>query len=280
MRAAMNFGSWQLKIPAEMIDTHSHMHGKEFEADFPEVLDRCRTAGVQLITLIGVNPADARKALEVARRTPGYFKLVAGLHPHEASAWSADVAASLEEISREPEVVALGEMGLDYHYDYSPRSQQKEAFLGQLQLADRLGLPVVIHCREANRDLLDMLQEYYGHTAWSAETDLPRGVLHCYFGSVSEAEEAWRLGYMLGIGGSSTFKKAEELHEVIRNAPLNQLVLETDAPYMTPVPHRGKRNDSSYLPSIAARIAELKEITTDQVVAATTANAQRLYRLK
>lgn len=259
-----------------MIDTHAHMHGKEFTGDIDDVLARTASAGVERVVLIGVDVEDGRRALELARRYPGQISVVSGVHPHEANLWSADTRADLAQLLAEPEVVGLGEIGLDYHYDFSPREQQRDAFLAQLELSRELDKPVVIHCREAYVEVMQHLKDFY-ETPGTLSS--PRGVLHCYFGNADQAREAAELGYLLGIGGSCTFKKAQELHDVVRQVPLEQLVLETDAPYMTPVPFRGKRNESSYIPLIAARIAELKGVPVEDVIHQTTANAKRLYRI-
>ena len=260
-----------------MIDTHAHLHGKEFTEDIAEVLDRSNTAGVERIVLIGVDVEDSKRALTLARQHPGRISVVAGVHPHEAKSWSAETRRALLEILNDKQVVGIGEIGLDYHYDFSPRDEQRVAFIEQLEVSRDTCKPVVIHCREAYDDVIKVLQDFYGK---SGDLAVPRGVLHCYFGNLAQAKEAAELGYMLGVGGSCTFKKAEELHEVIRQTPLEQLVLETDAPYMTPVPYRGKRNESSYIPMIAGRIAELKGLTIDHVREVTTRNAECLYRLR
>lgn len=259
-----------------MIDTHCHLHGKEYTEDLDAVLARAAEAGVDRVVLVGVDPDDTRKAIAVAEQHPEEVFIVAGVHPHEAKIWSPEVRADLAGLLQHPQVVAVGEIGLDYHYDFSPGDKQREAFLGQLELSRETGKPVVIHCREAYDDLMQILEEFYGSPGNLTE---PRGVLHCYFGSLDQARQAARLGYMIGLGGSCTFKKAEELHEVVRQTPLEQVVLETDAPYMTPIPYRGKRNESSYIPLVAQRVADLKSITVEEVARQTTANAERLYRI-
>lgn len=261
-----------------MIDTHSHIHGREFTDDFEEVLERAEAAGVDRICLVGVNPDDADRALEVAKAHPGRIYVVAGQHPHEAKDWDEGVRQRLrEQIGANPGViVAVGEMGLDYHYDFAPKDAQKRAFKEQLELAREVDLPIVIHCREAYDDCLEILRDFYG--SGPVGMDRPRGVLHCYFGTAEQAREAVGIGFMLGIGGACTFKKAEELQRVVAELPLECFVLETDAPYMAPVPFRGKRNESGYLSYVAARMGELKGLDAVEVAEATTANAMRLYR--
>lgn len=261
-----------------MIDTHAHLHGKDFTEDLGEVLGRARDAGIQRIVLIGVNIEDSHRALELAKEHPEVLSVVAGVHPHDANSWNPTTADILRGIAKDPQVVALGEMGLDYHYDFSPRDQQRLAFLQQLELARELDMPIVIHCREAYDDVLEVLEQSYGTDPYPTEAP-PRGVLHCYFGTPEQAERGARLGFLLGIGGACTFKKAEELHAVVQQMPLDRFVLETDAPYMTPIPYRGKRNESAHIPLVAARIAELKNVDVTEVAEKTTAAAKRLYRL-
>ncbi|MBX7244896.1 MAG: TatD family nuclease-associated radical SAM protein [Candidatus Sumerlaeaceae bacterium] len=282
-----------------LIDTHAHLHGEEFDTDRAEVLARAREAGVEHIVLIGVDVDDSLKAAGMANADP-LFYVAAGVHPHEAAKWNDAEAARLRDIvQREPRIVAVGEIGLDYHYDFAPREKQREAFLAQLEIAREARKPVVIHCREAYDDVLAILRDFHGDPlphvtpAVPGSLDEPpptcptpgcphhlsAGIMHCYFGSVEQAAAFTHLGYALGIGGSSTFKKAEELHEVIRQTPIEHLVLETDAPYMAPVSFRGKRNESAHLPLIAARIAELKGMTVDDVVRVTRHNALAMFQL-
>lgn len=266
-----------------LIDTHAHLHGKEFAADLPEVIARAREAGVRNVMLVGVDIDDSRRALETARPSGGFFRVVAGVHPHHADGWNKAAEQALrEELLADPLVVAVGEIGLDYHYDFSPRDRQREAFLAQLAVARDTRKPVVIHCREAYDELLALLEEFYGSAGEreASPAALPAGVLHCYFGSLEQARRAARIGYLIGVGGSSTFKKAEELHEVIRQTPLDQMVLETDAPYMAPVPFRGKRNESAHVALVAARVAELKGVPVEEVRRVTGENARKLFRME
>lgn len=257
------------------VDTHAHLHTEEFAPDRDEVIQRATAAGIENIVLIGENVEDSRVALDYCRRSP-LFRAVVGVHPHKASEWDRGTAAVLQdELAIATGAVAIGEIGLDYHYDFAPRDKQLEAFVAQARIAQALGKPVVIHCREAYDDLLDIWASTF-HVAGGSGAINP-GVLHCYFGTVDQARRAVEMGFFLGIGGACTFKKAEELHEVIREMPLDCMVLETDAPYMAPVPHRGKRNESAYIPLVAARIAELKGLPLEAVATQTTQNAHRLY---
>lgn len=267
---------------AQIIDTHSHLHGKEFHADIQEVVQRAEDAGAAQMALVGVDPDDTERAIALAARFPGRFFVVAGLHPHESSKWNAATRQRIEEQVRANASVikAVGEMGLDYHYDFAPREIQREAFIGQMEIAREAGLPIVIHCREAYDECMAMLRDFYGGGDSALSDGGPRGVLHCYFGSLEQAHEAVELGFMLGIGGSCTFKNAAEVHRVVTEIPLENLVLETDAPYMAPIPYRGKRNEPAYLVQVAERIGHLKQTAREDVIRATETNARRLYRLE
>ena len=258
-----------------IIDTHCHMHGKEYDSDFDEVLQRAQSAGVGGIALIGCDLEDSRRVVDRSLRWSG-FRSVVGVHPHAAASWCKGVSQAFEkELLVHPSVVAVGEIGLDYHYDFATHRQQHDTLMDQLSLANAARLPVVIHCREAYEEILGVFGDFFPHAA-----PVPggiRGVMHCYFGTVDQAKEFINLGFVLGIGGAVTFKNATELHEVVRQIPLDQMVLETDAPYMAPVPHRGKRNEPSFLPLVVNRIAELKQISAEEVISITTATARRLF---
>jgi TatD DNase family protein len=263
-----------------LIDTHSHLQGKEFGADFADVTGRARAAGVGAITLVGCDIADSRRCVAMAATDP-LFRATAGVHPHAAKEWGDGALAALrDELLGDPAVVAVGEIGLDYHYDFSPRRAQHEAFIAQLALANAVSMPVVIHCREAYDEMLDILADFVAAArSRSAGAMTPAGIMHCYFGTPAQAEQFIAMGFVLGIGGACTFAKAQELHEVVRQTPIEHLVLETDAPYIAPVPHRGKRNEPAYLPLVVNRIAELKAMSPDEVAEQTTANARGVFRL-
>lgn len=256
------------------IDTHAHLQEDAYSQDFADVVARAEAAGVIPVVLVGEDIADSRHALELVGSDPRLYA-TAGVHPHRASSWGGDSAADLKLLLDAVKCVSIGEIGLDYHYDFAPRAAQIAAFEEQLQVAAESGSSVVVHCREAYDDVLAILRNA-GLAGTGAH---PVGVMHCYFGTLEQAHAFLELGYVLGIGGAVTFKNATDLHEVVRTVPLESLVLETDAPYMAPVPHRGKRNEPAHIPLIAARIAELKACTTEQVAAATTATARQLFRL-
>ncbi len=256
-----------------IVDTHAHLHDQEFSADFDAVIVRAQEAGVERIVLIGEDVENSALAASYARNTPMCWA-AAGVHPHRASAFRSETIDQLWAlIAREHKIVAIGEIGLDLHYNFATYEEQLAAFEAQLKLARETRLPVVIHCREAYPQALEILQRF------SPETEQwPWGVMHCYFGNLDQARAFYEMGLLLGIGGSVTFRKTEIVHEVVRSMPLESMVLETDAPYMAPVPHRGKRNEPAYLSLVVNRIAELKEVSPEEVAHQTTVNTFRLFR--
>ncbi len=268
-------------------DTHSHLQDEEFEADFQQVLARARDRDVTRILLAASNEKDAEKACLLAMEEPMLYAAV-GLHPHDAVTWDSQTAARLKELigetnrqarraGRDRVVVAIGEIGLDFHYDHSPRHTQGAVFRAQLELAHELDLPVIIHMREATAHMLEMLEEAHGQGLFSG--DHPAGVIHCYSGSAETLPAFLELGFMIGFDGPLTFKKAEKSLAALTAVPPDRLVLETDAPWLAPVPHRGRRNEPSYLPLIGHKAAEALGLTPQEVARRTTGNARRLFRL-
>ncbi|MBI3909701.1 MAG: TatD family hydrolase [Armatimonadetes bacterium] len=251
-----------------LVDTHCHLNHPDFAQDAPAVLARARQAGVQALVVIGYDLPSSEAALRLAESEPDVFAAV-GLHPHEAEAWSAARAAQLGEMAARPRVVAIGECGLDFYRELAPRAAQYAAFHAQLQLAGEMGLPVVIHTRNSVAEALDITAPYAARGV--------HGVFHCWSGGAEEARRAVDLGFCLGIGGVVTFKNARDLHAIAAQAPGDRLVLETDAPYLAPTPHRGRRNEPAYLTLVAARVAELRGTPVATLAAATTANAGRLF---
>jgi TatD DNase family protein len=251
-------------------ETHCHLNHRQFAGDAPAVLERARAAGVTELVVIGYDLPSSEAAAEWADPAAGLYA-TAGVHPHDAAAWDAAAEARLRTLLRRPGIVALGEIGLDFYRNLSPRDAQYAAFRAQLDLAAELGLPVVIHTRESMAECLEVLAPY-------AAGGL-RGVLHCWSGTAAEARAALALGFHLGIGGVLTYAKPGDLPQVVVESPLDRLVLETDCPYLAPTPHRGKRNEPAYLPLVAERIAALKGLGVAAVAAATTAAARSLFRL-
>lgn len=256
-----------------LCDSHAHLDAPQFDDDRADVLARAADAGVRAIVNVGYNPATWPTTLALASAHPGIFACI-GFHPNDAADWDEMLVATLAELHAHPKVVAVGETGLDYYREYAPPGQQRAAFVAQLGLAHTLGKPVVIHHRDAHEDLLAILRaDVAAHgPLW--------GVLHAFNGGPQFAADILALGLHLGIGGPVTFKNATELHDAVRGLPLDRIVIETDSPYLAPHPHRGRRNESSYVALVAERIAVLKEIDAATVTATTTANAARLFGLR
>lgn len=253
-----------------LTDTHCHLDDPRFNADRPAVLDRARAAGVTRIITIGYDLASSQSGVEMAGSLPGVFTAV-GVHPHDAAGTPTGYIESLRRLTALPRVVAVGEIGLDFYRDLSPRPVQREVFTAQLRLARELGLPVVIHCRDAHGEVYEILKrEAAGLT----------GVMHCFSGSWEEAKRFLALGFHISIAGPVTFPQSSKLVEVARRVPLDRLLLETDAPYLTPVPHRGKRNEPAYLVHTVQKVAEIRGMSLADLAAATTESAARLFRLE
>jgi TatD DNase family protein len=230
-----------------LVDTHCHLDDPQFDADRDAVIERARAAGVERIFLIGVDSV--------------------GVHPHEASNASAEVFQSLQDALKRPDVLAIGEIGLDYHYNFSPPEVQQTVFVEQLRLGRESRKPVIIHTREAWGDTVALLRRHW---------DGP-GIFHCFSEGPEEAAEALGMGFHLAFGGVITFPKADRVREAARSAPLDRVLLETDAPYLAPVPYRGKRNEPAYLAATARKLAGIRGQPEEEIAAATTANFERLF---
>ncbi len=251
-----------------IFDSHAHYLSTAFDDDRDTLLTALFGGKVSGIIESGTTISDSREALALADRYPSLWAAV-GIHPQEAATFTDRDIDELRVIASHPKAVAIGEIGLDYHYeDGAPRDIQHRCFRAQLALARELSLPVVIHDRDAHEDTLTILKEYS-----------PKGVVHCFSGSMEMAREVLKLGMHIGIGGVVTFKNARKLVEVASEMPLDRLLLETDAPYLAPVPLRGERCDSSMIIHTAATIAALRGMTTDEVLRIAEENARRLYRL-
>jgi TatD DNase family protein len=256
-----------------MIDTHAHVHDRAFDGDREDMLSRARAAGVETIVTVGCDADDSRRACEVAER----YGLAAtiGIHPHEAKDAPADLPAAFDALRARygERIVAVGETGLDYHYDHSPRELQRAVFARQLDYARERRLPLVFHQREAHDDFVAGLRERY-------DPATQRGIVHCFTGTAEEARLfAGDFGLLLGIGGVVTFKTAEALREAVVAVGLDAIVLETDCPYLAPVPRRGKRNEVGYVADTARALASLFGADEASVVARTDANARRVLGL-
>lgn len=267
-----------------LFDTHAHLQDEPFEADFNVLLVKLEQNRVGRVVLPGSDLPDSRKAAELALRHPGLYCAL-GFHPHEAASWTETSREELKELileteaagkaqGRERVVVAVGEIGLDYHYDFSPSDIQAKVYREQLELAAELNLPVVIHEREAFADSLEILRQ----AKKDGLLELPFDC-HCYSGSVEGAELLLELGAYLGFDGPITFKNARKAPDVLASLPADRFLLETDSPYLTPVPFRGKRNDPSYLEYIARKAAEIRNSSYEEIVEQNWQNACRFYRL-
>ncbi len=253
-----------------LIDTHAHLDFPRFDKDRNEVIARAWDSGISYIVNVGADLASSRRSIKLAQEYPFIFATV-GVHPHDASDLDQKMIEGIRGLAVDEKVVAIGEIGLDYHYDNSPRDIQKKAFKRQLQLAKELSLPVVIHSREADQDTLEILK---------AEYDTNNGgIMHCFGSGVEMAQECLDMGMHLAFGGVCTFENAKELRWVIKAVPLDRILLETDAPYLTPVPFRGKRNEPKYIRFVAEKIAEIKGLGLIEVAETTTSNAIKVYNL-
>lgn len=262
-----------------MIDTHAHLQSDDFRDDWQAVLDRAAEQSVGYVILPGSNLEDSRRACEMAASDSRLF-FTAGVHPHEAKQYDQAAQTALEALIQSApdcKLVAIGEIGLDYHYDISPRSQQQAVFRSQIELAARHGLPLVIHLREATADSLALLETACREGLLRPEAP---GVIHCFSGSPETAERLLEMGFYLGFDGPVTFKNARRALDVVRICPHDRLVIETDSPYLTPVPYRGKRNEPTHLPLIAEKIAELWDSDIQTVARQTTDNARKLFRIR
>jgi TatD DNase family protein len=252
-----------------LIDSHAHLEMKEFNPDREDVIERARQAGVGYIITVGTNLALSRKALSLARKHENIYATV-GVHPHDVARTDNKTFDDLSEIARDPKVVAYGEIGLDFFRNISPREKQIEMFSRQLELAVQLKLPVIIHDRDAHEQTLRMVK------ASSAR----RGVFHCFSGDYSMARQCIDLGFYVSIPGVVTYDKAKTIQDVALRAPLSSLLLETDAPYLTPEPHRGKRNEPSFIINTAKKVAQIKGLSWEEVADVTARNAINLFGIK
>jgi TatD DNase family protein len=258
------------------VDSHAHIDGEEFDADRDEVVARAREAGVRAILNVGTGDphgGNFERAAAVAQKYDGVYA-AAGVHPHDARLYDDAAERRLLDVLRgSARMVALGEIGLDYHYDNSPRDVQREVFARQLRLAREEGLPVIIHSREADEETAEILQGELGGSG-------TRGVMHCFGGGPALAEAALALGFCISFAGNVTFKKAEALREVAAVVPLERLLVETDCPFLAPVPHRGRRNEPAYVVETARFLAELRGVGHEVLGRATSGNFAHLFGIE
>lgn len=252
------------------IDTHVHLNADQYEEDLQEVIDRALEAKVEKMVVVGFD----RKTIERAMRLVDEYDFlyaVIGWHPVDAIDCTDEDLQWMESLASHPKVVAIGETGLDYYWDKSPKDVQQQLFRKQIHLAQKLNLPIVIHNRDATGDVVKILREENAASVG--------GVMHCFSGSVETARECIAMNFMISLGGPVTFKNAKTPKEVAKEIPLQHLLIETDAPYLAPHPFRGKRNEPSYVPLVAEEIARLKGLTVEEVAKATTENAIKFFKL-
>lgn len=251
-----------------LFDTHVHLNADQFEDDLEETIARAREAGVQYMTVVGFDRKTIPKAIQIAEDHDHIFASV-GWHPVDAIDMTDEDLKWIEELSSHPKVVALGEMGLDYHWDKSPVDVQKEVFRKQIALAKKVKMPIIIHNREATEDIVEILREEN-----AAEVG---GIMHCYSGPPEIAKQCIEMNFMISLGGPVTFKNAKLPKEVAKEIDLKHMLVETDCPFLAPHPNRGKRNEPAYVSLVAEQVAELKGISYEEVSKVTTANALEFF---
>ncbi|HEY8350030.1 MAG TPA: TatD family hydrolase [Clostridiales bacterium] len=251
-----------------LFDTHAHLYDTQFAGDLDEVVSRAKENGVGYILTASENVASSVENITLTQKYDIFYAAV-GIHPHNAVNQNNSIISVLKEFASYPKVVAIGEIGLDYYYDNSPRDVQKTWFAKQISLAGELKLPVIVHDRDAHEDTLNILKS-------EGARDVG-GVLHCFSGSVEMAREVMELGFMISIAGPATFRNARKLPDVIRYVPDDMLLIETDSPYLAPEPHRGRRNEPAYVKFVAEKIAKIKGKPFEYICETTTANAKRLF---
>jgi TatD DNase family protein len=261
------------------IDSHAHLEMEQFNADRDAMLQRAKDAGIETILAIGsgTGPGSLDCAIQLADQHDFIYATI-GIHPHEAKLASEADFEELAQLAKRPKVIAWGEIGLDYFYDHSPRDVQQQVFLKQLHLAQKAKLPVVIHCRpsdnsnDAWEDCLNVLRDEW------APSEIG-GILHCFTGTWAHAERALEMGFIISFAGNVTFPKAQQIREAAKQVPLDRILIETDSPFLAPVPHRGKRNEPSFVKETARQLAELRGLATDEIGLQTAKNFYRFFSL-
>lgn len=253
-----------------MIDSHAHLQDERFQEDIDEVIERAFSSGVSHIACIGYDLASSRQAITWAESDPRFLAVV-GIHPHEANNYTDHDLAALYEMARHPRVVAIGEMGLDYYYDGDYKPEQEKLLRSQIKLAREVGKPVIIHDRDAHQEVLQIMQ--------SEKAGTNGGIMHCYSGSAEMAFDFIKAGFAISLAGPLTFKNAKKTVEVAARVGLEHLLVETDCPYLTPEPYRGKRNEPVRVWEVAKKLAEIKGISLNEIEAATDNNSKQLFRI-
>ncbi len=253
-----------------LVDTHAHVQVHQFASDRADVIAAAFATGISRIIVPGIELESSREAVALASAYPGRVFAGVGTHPHDATTLTPETLAAQRELARAPGVVAIGEIGLDFYRDLSPRDVQREALVAQIGLARELDLPIILHNRDSHADMVALLRE---HAAGL------RGVFHCFIGDVAMARDALDLGFYLSFAGPLTFPRNVELAEVAAWAPLDRILVETDSPYLAPPPFRGKRNEPRHVALVAQRLAELRDVSAEEIAVTTTRNAVTLFRL-
>jgi len=253
-----------------LIDSHAHLELPEFARDLDEVIRRAKESGVEYLFTVGTEERDWKRAIEIAHSHPSIYAVL-GVHPHHAKEIDDRTYPVLKELCRSEKVKACGEIGLDFYRDLSPRDLQLRRFREQIALAKELDLPIVVHDRDAHRETLEVLK--------SEKAEECGGILHCFSGDFEMAMQCIEMGFYISIPGTVTFKNAEKFQEVVKRLPLESLLVETDAPFLAPVPFRGKRNEPSHIRYTAQKVADLKGVSFETIAEVTTKNARRVYRL-
>lgn len=261
-----------------LVDTHCHLNFDAFDPDREQILENARAAGVNKILNPAIDLRTSQQIIELANQYQEVYAAV-GVHPNSGASWTEATNQQLQALVGHGKVVAIGEIGLDYYWDKTPKEVQREVFIQQLRLAEANDLPVIIHNREATQDVLAILEDYHqqlrDHNNKLAERP---GVLHSFSAGTAAADQALQMNFFVGITGPVTFKNAQELQDVVAQVPLESILIETDAPFLTPRPHRGKRNEPAYVGFVAEKIAEIKTRPLEETMQVTTENARRLFR--
>lgn len=257
----------------DLIDSHAHIDAPQFEQDRDAMLDRARAAGVNTILAIGTGPGPAKldAAIPFAESYDWIYTTV-GIHPHEAKEVAPAHLETLAQLGKHPKVIAWGEIGLDYFYDHSPRAVQQRVFREQMELAHAAQLPIIIHCRDAWSDCLDILEEAWKPTGFG-------GILHCFTSTIEDAQRGLDMGFLVSFTGNLTFPKAQNIRDVAKALPLENILIETDSPYLAPQPMRGKRNEPAYVAEVAKALANVRNLGTEETAATTAENFRRFFHL-
>ena len=261
------------------VDSHAHLDGRQFDSDREQVIARAREAGVATMVAIGNGdgPPDFDAGVRLAEKYPFMYATL-GIHPHEARLASDHAYAEMERLARHPKVIAWGEIGLDYYYDHSPRGTQKEVFIRQMELAATTKLPIVIHCRPSDNsenawdDCLQLIQEQWAPKGIG-------GILHCFTGNWPQAKRALDMGFMISFAGNVTFPKAQQIRDAALEVPLDRMFIETDCPYLAPIPYRGKRNEPAYVKETARKLGELRGLSMEEVGERTARNFYNFFKI-